>query len=101
MMAEDRVGAEGLDSCRRSPSGGLGDDHLNQLGDLLAVLLRREIPPAGQRRESHELGGRELASAELLTTQSRLPFLGAIEPGPFDRLAGEERSDAMNPPGQS
>lgn len=33
-------GAEGLDSRRRSPGGGLAGDHLDQLPDPLAVLLR-------------------------------------------------------------
>ena len=96
-MAEDLYSAEGLDSRRRSPGGGLGDDRLDQLGDPVTVLLGREMPPAGQGRERHDLGLRELADTELLAALARFPFFGAIEPGPLDRLAGEERRNTVNP----
>ena len=54
MLPEDRGGTQRLDSRCRSLSGGLGGDRLDQLRDPLTVLLLREIPPTGLRRESHE-----------------------------------------------
>ena len=97
MLPEDRGSSQRLDSRRHSPSGGLGDDRLDQLPDPLAVLLRRKIPPAGQGHEVHDFGLRELSSAEFLAAQARRPFPCAIEPSPLDRLADEQSGDAMNP----
>ncbi len=47
MLPENRGGAEGLDSRRRSARRSLGDDRLDHLGDPLAVLLATPFGRAG------------------------------------------------------
>ncbi len=37
------------------------------------------------------------AAWALIAAQTLFPFLGAVEPGPLNWLAGEERGDAVNP----
>src|SRR5436853_7641458 len=47
-----------------APEGGLARDVADPLPDPPSVLLDREVPPAGERLQSHRVGGREAQALE-------------------------------------
>jgi hypothetical protein len=74
VLSEDGGPAERLDSRFGSASDGIG-----------------------VATEAYRFGFCELPSTELLAAQTRFPFPPPIEPGSFDRLAGEQGLHAVNP----
>ncbi len=89
-------GTKDRGSALLAPPGGRLLDPLNDGFDPRAELLRRQVLPTGQRRESHGLRRRELARADRLAAVPCRVFLGAIEPEALERFAVQEIADAMD-----
>jgi hypothetical protein len=87
-------GTENRGSAFLATLGGCLLDSLHDGADPRADLLRRQVLPTGQRRESHRLRRRELARVACLASVPCGVFLGAIEPGSLDRFVVQGIADA-------
>src|SRR5262249_17035818 len=68
----------------------------DQVGDERPVQLWAEMAPARERGEDDLFGRGVLTRLEPHPTLTSSPFLGTVEPGPFDRIAGEQGGSTMN-----
>ncbi len=86
-----------LSSCRRSEHSTLALDLDDQLGDSLAIVLGREVFPAGQRRQRYGLDGGKVPKPELESASICLEFERPVEPNALSGPAGEKRTRAVCP----
>jgi hypothetical protein len=78
------------------PDRGFGLDVFHQGRGPLVPLLRRQVPPTGERIELQYLSGGILEAIEVLSAAARRVFLGAVEPEAFQDFAFDERPDGMD-----
>ena len=72
----------GLDACHQGENGG-------------SVLVLREVLPAGERRQNHELWRCVVACGDELSLAPGLAFGGAIEPSALEGFKVEERFEEV------
>ena len=81
VLGQDRLGTEGGSACALSGEGSLPFDVLHQGTDALAVLLRRKVLPAGERREDQGLPRSRTRSGRVSVALIP-PYSGSVLPSP-------------------
>lgn len=98
MLSQDLRRAERVGSRLPPGRGGFLLDLLGHGPDALPVGLRRQMLPAGKRREGHGLGGGVLERIGVLSPPAAGGvLLGAVEPGAGERLAVHDLANAVEP----
>src|SRR3954468_23133186 len=95
VLFENRCAAEDGFSRRRPLRRGFLLDLTDEVRDLLFLVLRREVLPAWQRRESHRLRRREAVPLVLLSSAAGAVLLSTVEPETLQRLVIEKSPPGM------
>src|SRR3954453_11787018 len=90
MLTPDGRGSQRLASRSGPPDRGLFFDLMDQVESALFPNARREVLPAGKRRQVQCLGRRVLETVEVLSPPPCGVLLGAVEPSPCEGFAGHQ-----------